>query len=51
MLKRRFYLIPFSEDWSETSRSLQRRRADRISCPYGLGKAPIFLPAPTCRFS
>ena len=25
----------------------QRRRADRISCPYGLGKAPIFLPAPT----
>ena len=47
----RSYHIHCNEDSSETSRSRQRRRADRISCPYGLGKVPIFLPAPTYRLS
>ena len=49
--ERRFCHIPCNEDSSETSRSRQRRRADRISCPYGLGKVPIFLLAPTYRLS
>ena len=39
--------IRCNEHSSETSRSRQRRRADRISCPYGLGKVPIFLLALT----
>ncbi len=38
---------PLQRASSETSRSRQRQRADRICCPYGLGKVPIFLLAPT----
>jgi len=39
MLKRRFYLIPFSEDWSETSRSRQRRRGRSDLVPLWAGQS------------